>query len=104
MKDDNNKKRAELLNAHIDEMNEPVSLAELKFKIISKEQIDKIQYRYSTMCAEYAACKGIFACYHAAGLDELAESFGTGAAVASESVRAVAEILDVLGVEHIKMF
>lgn len=96
-------KKAELLAAHQAEMKEPAEQEELPFQMLSQSQIKKAQLRYATLCAEYAACEGIYNSYRAAGLDDLAETFANGAVIARESAKAAAEMLDIFGVSCKKL-
>lgn len=100
MNDDERKK--ELQRAHQEEMSEPMQKP-ADYRLITEEQIQKAQSKYASMCAEYAACKGIYISYHNSGFVSKATSFATGATIALEGARAVGEILDILGIEHRKI-
>lgn len=95
--------RARLRAAHEAEMSEPAEDDALSLKLVTGDQIRRIRDKYATLCAEYAACKGIYISYRKAGFEEKAGSFATGAAVAVENARAVGEILDILGIDHTKL-
>lgn len=90
-------KKAEILAAHQAEMNEASSRKPL---VLTPDQVHQAQVKYATLCAEYAACRGIYATYRAAGLNGIAGPFATGATVAGECVQAAGEILDILGIAH----
>lgn len=92
-------KKAEILAAHKAEMNETTSQKTL---VLTPDQIRRVQIKYATLCAEYAACRGIYASYRASGLNGIADPFATGATVAGECAQAAGEILDILGIAHTK--
>lgn len=93
-------KKAQLKAAHIEEMSTPA--AEGQVLLLTPEQVGQARLKFATLCAQYAACRGISLSYRSAGIEEKAETFSAAAVIAGESVRAVQEILDILGIEHPK--
>jgi tRNA A37 threonylcarbamoyladenosine dehydratase len=100
MDDFSRAKREELLRAHREEMRRTESGGACRIRILRSERVQKAVERYAGICAEYAACKGISACYRAAGMQEKAQTFSAAAAIAAENARAVDGILAILEIEH----
>lgn len=93
------RKKAEILAAHQAEIGE---VADRAIVILTADQVEKVQVKYATLCAEYAACRGIYKSYREAGLNSMADPFATGTTVAGECARTAAEMLDILGIDHRK--
>lgn len=93
-------KREEILRAHREEMKQTEPGSDRGLCILRGERVQKALTRYADLCAEYAACKGISACYRSAGMEEKAQTFSAAAAIAAENARAVDGILAILSIDH----
>lgn len=91
-------KKPDLKQAHDAEMRQAAEKPGLQ--LLTAGQVRAARAKYASLCAEYLACNGIYSGFHDAGFDEKASPFAVAATIASESVRAVGEVLDILGIQH----
>lgn len=89
--------------AHQAEMDEMANGKQTKIKIVTEDQVDQILNKYASLCAEYSACKGIYSSYHQSGMSDEANTFAAATTIARESAKAVEEIIEILGIRHIKI-